>query len=321
MITYHVLEAGLLKAQVAEKLDTIPANIIWIDMLRPTDEEVSFIETAMDIDIPTREEMAEIEDSSRFYESKNGLCMTVSVLSGSQNPNPVLTELSFVLSPKLLVCVHYGELTSFHAFETQYQRQPQIIKTTDGLIMILVDAVVDRIADILEKIQLKLNELSSDIFNDTESNKTCDLQATVKKLGKYNSLLAKLSDSLLSIRRLLIFCKQSTDWLAPTTKTQMNAIDKDISSLTEYHTRMSSEITFLLDATLGLINIEQNGIIKVFSIAAVLFLPPTLVGTIYGMNFKDMPELAWSFGYPISITLMILSAVGCYAWFKIKNWL
>ncbi len=321
MITYHYLENGLLKTQVAQDLETIPANTIWIDLLRPTPEEEHFIESSLDIEIPSPEEMAEIEDSSRFFESKDSLCMIVSVVSGSQNMSPSLTELSFILNKKQLVCAHYGELTSFRSFETQYARQPQVFKTTDVLMMVLVDAVVDRIADILEKLQDNLNSLSRDIFDESEGQHTEGLQRTVKQLGKYNSLLAKLSDSLLSIRRMLIFCKQSTDWLTPASKAQIKAIEQDIGSLTEYHARMSSEITFLLDATLGLINIEQNSIIKVFSIAAVLFLPPTLVGTIYGMNFHDMPELNFKFGYPISIVLMVLSSLGCYIWFKIKKWL
>lgn len=144
MITYHYLENGLLKTQVAQDLETIPANTIWIDLLRPTPEEEHFIESSLDIEIPSPEEMAEIEDSSRFFESKDSLCMIVSVVSGSQNMSPSLTELSFILNKKQLVCAHYGELTSFRSFETQYARQPQVFKTTDVLMMVLVDAVVDR---------------------------------------------------------------------------------------------------------------------------------------------------------------------------------
>ena len=321
MITYHSIEGGLFKTQVALSLDKVPTNTIWIDLLRPTQEEEHFIENELAIDVPSPEEMAEIEDSSRFFESKAGWCMIVSVVSGSQDATPKLTLLSFILHKKQLVCAHYGELTSFRAFEAQYARQPQIYKSTDVLMMSLVDALVDRIADILEKLQSKLNNLSKNIFDETEGQHTSDLQRTVKQLGQYNSLLAKLSDSLLSIKRMLIFCKQSVDWLTPTAKTKMHAIELDIGSLADYHARMSSEITFLLDATLGLINIEQNGIIKVFSIAAVLFLPPTLVGTVYGMNFHEMPELNWAFGYPLSITLMVLSALACYVWFRIKGWL
>lgn len=321
MITYHYLENGLLKAQVAETLDSIPRDTVWIDLLRPTVEEETFIERSLAIEVPSPAEMAEIEDSSRFFEGKNSYCMTVSVLIGSQGLDPALTEISFILNQQQLVCAHYGELTSFKAYEAQYARQPQPFKSTDVLLMSLADSVIDRIADILEKLQSNLNKLSRSIFDDDSDPDTNTLQKTVKQLGKHNSLLAKLSDSLLSVRRMLIFCKQSISWLTPAAKSKLHALESDIASLTEYHTRMSSEITFLLDATLGLINIEQNSIIKVFSIAAVLFLPPTLVGTIYGMNFKDMPELGLHYGYPFSLILMILSALVCYIWFKIKKWL
>ncbi|AZS50828.1 magnesium transporter [Entomomonas moraniae] len=320
MITYHYLQNGMLKTVTSDEVAGIPKDTIWIDLLHPTQDEEHFIEDNLDIEVPSPEEMSEIEDSSRFFVTKDGFCMIVSVVTGSQNMNPVLTEISFILDQKRLVCAHYGELVSFKTFENKCARQTQLFKSPDILMMSLMDAVVDRIADILEKLQSNLNDLSRNIF-DNDKLDTKDLQLTVKKLGKYNSLLAKLSDSMLSIRRMLIYCKQSVSWLTKEAKDLLRSIELDIGSLTEYHTRMSSEITFLLDATLGLINIEQNSIIKVFSIAAVLFLPPTLVGTIYGMNFHDMPELDLRFGYPLSLILMILSALICYVWFKIKKWL
>lgn len=320
MITYHYLQEGVLRTVTSDEVAIIPKDTVWIDLLHPTQDEEHFIEDSLDIEVPSPEEMSEIEDSSRFFVTKDGFCMIVSVVTGSQNMNPVLTEISFILDQKRLVCAHYGELVSFKAFENKGARQTQLFKSPDILMMSLIDAVVDRIADILEKLQSNLNDLSRNIF-DNDKLDTKDLQFTVKKLGKYNSLLAKLSDSMLSIRRMLIYCKQSVSWLTKEAKDLLRSIELDIGSLTEYHTRMSSEITFLLDATLGLINIEQNSIIKVFSIAAVLFLPPTLVGTIYGMNFHDMPELDLSFGYPLSLILMVLSALICYVWFKIKKWL
>lgn len=320
MITYHYLQDGTLKTLTSEETETIPKGTIWVDLLHPSQEEEHFIENSLNIEVPSPEEMSEIEDSSRFFETRDGFCMIVSVVTGSQNLTPVLTEISFILNQQQLVCAHYGELVSFKTFENKCARQSQLFKSPDILMMSLVDAVIDRIADILEKLQSNLNELSSNIF-DNDKLDTQDLQLTVKKLGKYNSLLAKLSDSMLSIRRMLIYCKQSVSWLSKEARELLRSIDLDIGSLTEYHTRMSSEITFLLDATLGLINIEQNRIIKVFSIAAVLFLPPTLVGTIYGMNFHDMPELDLRFGYPFSLFLMVLSAFVCYVWFKLKKWL
>lgn len=320
MITYHYLEDGILKNLTSDQTEVIPNTTLWIDLLHPSQNEEHFIESSLNIEIPSPEEMSEIEDSSRFFETRDGFCMIVSVVTGSQNMTPVLTEISFILNQQQLVCAHYGELVSFKTFENKCARQALLFKSTDFLMMSLMDAVVDRIADILEKLQSNLNELSSTIF-DNDKLDTQDLQLTVKKLGKYNSLLAKLSDSMLSIRRMLIYCKQSVSWLSKEAKELLRSIDLDIGSLTEYHARMLSEITFLLDATLGLINIEQNRIIKVFSIAAVLFLPPTLVGTIYGMNFHDMPELTFRFGYPVSLVLMVLSAFVCYIWFKIKKWL
>src|ERR687894_400185 len=144
-----------------------------------------------------------------------------------------------------------------------------------------------------------------------------DLQAVLKRLGRANALASKLRESLLSIGRMLAFFRQGMgERLRDGARARLRTLDRDVASLAEYDAQLSAEIGFLLEATFGLIGLEQNGIIKVFSIAAVLFLPPTLVGTVYGMNFDHMPELHWAFGYPLALGLMALSAVAPYCWFK-----
>lgn len=323
MITYYAIVNDMLKSQQADPAKPLspPEHCIWIDLLSPTLEEEHAIEHALGIELPTQEEMAEIEYSSRFYEEKNALYMTASVVSGISVHNPTTAEVTFILTRNWLVTIRYTKLTAFQALEKESSRQPLLHKTTDIIIASLLDYVVNRIADALEKIQVHLNQLSSTIFSEYNTPQTEDLKRTLKQLGKHNSLLAKLSDSLLSIERTITFCRQGTrDWISETAQRQMKSIVYDINSLSEYQEKMNVEVNFLQDATLGLINIEQNSIIKVFSIAAVLFLPPTLVGTIYGMNLK-IPEESWEYGYPFSLSLMLLSALGCYAWFKIKRWL
>jgi magnesium transporter len=148
------------------------------------------------------------------------------------------------------------------------------------------------------------------------------LQAVIKRLGRANSLAGKLRESLLSIGRMLAFFRQGMgERLRNGAKARLRTLDRDVASLTEYDAQLSAEISFLLEATFGLIGLEQNNIIKVFSIAAVLFLPPTLVGTVYGMNFEHMPELHWTVGYPFALGLMVLSAIAPYYWFKHRGWL
>jgi len=180
------------------------------------------------------------------------------------------------------------------------------------------------LADVLEELQAQLNSLSQHIFSETRerAQEKADLQRVIKDLGRYNSLLAKLNESLLSIGRQITYVRQAGNgWLSEAARTWLKSSERDVRSLNDYQTKMSGEIVFLLDVTLGLINIEQNSIIKVFSIAAVLFLPPTLVGTVYGMNFKAMPELDWTLGYPMALGMMVGSALLSYALFKYKGWL
>ena len=149
-----------------------------------------------------------------------------------------------------------------------------------------------------------------------------DLQGIVRQLGRSSGLLAKMSESLLSFNRVLSFFRQSGEpWLRDDAKSQARSLQRDIASLTEYESNLNAQIGHLQNATFNLINIEQSRVIKVFSIAAVLFLPPTLVATVYGMNFKFMPELNWLFGYPFAVVLMVISAVAPFYWFKRNGWL
>lgn len=329
MIAYYRLEGGSLRRQAGTASGEIPPSTLWIDLLCPTLEEEQFLEQALGVSIPTREEMSEIEDSSRLYESENALHMTTTVVSGFSEHHPTATVVNFVLTREWLITVRYAELAAFRAFEAKKNRQPELRASSDILFVSLLDSLVDRIADVLETVQSHLNRLAESIFDQPEVQQQrparrpkIDLQSVVKHLGRNNLLLAKLSESLLGINRVLTYLRLSaSDWLSDEARAWTKTVERDIVSLREYLINMSSEVGFLLDATLGLINTEQNNIVKVFTIASVLFLPPTLVGTVYGMNFKVMPELDWPYGYPLALLAMVVSAVLPYAWFKYRNWL
>jgi magnesium transporter len=329
MMTYYRLEGGSLRRQTGEARGEIPPCTLWIDLLHPTPEEERFLEQALAVNIPTREEISEIEDSSRLYESERALHMTTTVVSGFSEHQPSATVVNFVLTREWLVTVRYAELAAFRAFDGKNNRQPELHCSSDMLFVSLLDSLVDRIADVLEAVQSHLNRLAGTVFDTSEEHQQrptrrpkTDLQAVVKQLGRSNLLLAKLSESLLGINRVLTYLRLSADdWLSDEARAWTKTVERDIASLRDYLANMSSEIGFLLDATLGLINIEQNNIVKVFTIASVLFLPPTLVGTVYGMNFKVMPELDWPHGYPLAVLAMVVSALIPYAWFKHRDWL
>lgn len=321
MIIFHCLENGALVRRVAENLQTLPDNMLWADLLSPDSQEERFIESSLGLDIPTREELAEIEDSSRFYDEDGAIFMTTTVVMGIADRRPENAQVTFVLTKRCLVTVRYTELSAFRQFETKSSRQPSTYSSSHQIFLALADAVVDRIADVLESVQVQLQTLSRCIFDVRKEQRT-DLQQIIQQLGQHRSLLSQLGESLFSSTRLLAFYRlHANEPRQGAAKGLLKALERDVRSLGEHQARLLGDIAFLLDATLGLINIEQNAIIKVFSIAVVLFLPPTLVGTVYGMNFESMPELSWSFGYPMALGMMVISAIIPYAWFKFRDWL
>lgn len=312
----------------------VPAGVeqaLWIDLLDPTATEEKGIEGLLGLQVPTRQEMAEIEDSARLYEENGALVMTAVVITGVAEGRPARAPVTFVLTPTHLVSVRYADPVPFRTFEAKCQRQPGQQTTSDRVLISLLESIIERAADVLESVQADLNDISIRLFFDadtgpgtrkrTEVPVADQLQNTIRLLGRKNLTLAILRESLLSLARLVPYLKQgAATWLNNGGSARLKQLDRDLRSLLSYETQLSSEIAFLHEATIGLINLEQNRIIKVFSIAAVLFLPPTVVGTIYGMNFEKMPELKWDFGYPFAIVLMALSSLLPYLWFKNKRW-
>ncbi len=191
--------------------------------------------------------------------------------------------------------------------------------------MELLDAVIDRAADILERIGLEVDQVSHDIFEPEESatERSKSYPDILKTIGRKGDLTSKVRESLVSIGRLLLYLANEADSMrwAKEPRAQLRGMQRDVQSLSDHATYLTNKITFLLDAMLGMVTLEQNNIIKIFSIAAVVLLPPSLVASIYGMNFKHMPELDWTLGYPLAIVLMLLAAVLPYYFFKWKKWL
>ncbi|GJD97822.1 magnesium transporter CorA family protein [Methylobacterium iners] len=332
MMTFYGLREGRmtrLTTASAFPASSLPAlsDVLWIDLLDPTHEEERAVESLLTLQVPTRQEMAEIEESSRLYTDWDALVMTAVVIDGATEGRPARTQVTFVLTPTHLVSVRYADPVPFRTFEAKCQRQPELHTSSDRILASLLDSIVERAADVLELVAADLNEVSVRLFFDEEQRRRPkraedELQVLIKRLGRRNMTMAILRESVLSLSRLVPFMRQGTsEWLTEDCTRRLKMIERDLRSLSAYEGQLSSEIVYLHEATLGLINLAQNRIIKVFSIAAVLFLPPTVVGTIYGMNFEAMPELKWAFGYPFALLLMGLSAALPYYWFKQKGWL
>jgi magnesium transporter len=300
---------------------------IWMDLIEPSNEEVQEVERGIAITLPTKAEMEEIELSARLYTEEDAVFMTMTALAHLDTDNPIKTPVTFILKGKSLVTVRYVEPKPFLAYLSRAQRPGGSPHQNGEQVMLgLIEAMIDRTADALERIGNDMDLMSREVFkkdHEKANKKTRNLEALIAQVGHKGEMLTMVQESLVSTSRLIAYYAANQDAGDDnrTTKQLMRIIQRDATSLGDHARALSGRLDFLLNATLGLINLEQNQIIKIFSVAAVVFLPPTLVASIYGMNFEFMPELGWRIGYPWAIGLMILSAVLPFLYFKRKGWL
>lgn len=307
----------------------LPKDAIWLDLLDPNEEEEKAVESYFHIDVPTEKEIVEIEDSSRFFLRKDNIHVTATVLSRLPTGQVFGADVTFALTPETLVSVRYVDSRPFRIFSGRLMHDSVEPESSDSIMEKMLELIVDDMADILEKIALDMDGLSHQIFFASSSASTdvsvspdIDLPEIIKELGQYGEQVSEIRLSILNMNRLLIFLAQCSEkWWRKETRARLQTLIRDVRSLTEHATFLANRVSFMLDAVLGMINIQQNNIIKIFSVAAVVFLPPTLIASIYGMNFRVMPELTWYFGYPLAIGLMMVSALLPYLFFKRKGWL
>ena len=299
---------------------SVPDQALWLDIVDVTKEEEAFVENLIGMEIPTRAEMQEIEASSRLYREGAASFMTATLLIKTETESPESTAVTFILTKERLVTLRYAEPWSFRTFAQRAGKSG--ITSSEQAFIALMDTTVERLADMLELVALELDHVSTQVFNKANEIKDARLQRTLLKIGTCGHILSKGRESLIDKNRIMTFAQQSTnEWISAEGRLRMAALMHDLQTLSDHATFMSSKINFLLDATLGLINMEQNRIIKIFSIAAVIFLPPTLVASIYGMNFDTMPELHWKYGYPMALGIMISTVAGTMYFFKKRKWL
>jgi magnesium transporter len=320
MLTAYARKNGTVRGSQLALDDPFPDETLWIDMREPSPEERQKVNRMLGIDVPTREEMQEIEISSRLYQEGGATYLTATLMAQTETETPAAGPVTFVLADRKLVTLRYIDPTPFRAYVVQIGRSAGRIATGEDLLSGLLDAVVDRVADILERVQHDLDEFSSELFARGKSDVQLNYEELVRRIGRAQGLTSRARESLVSIGRLVTFLGRPADMDHGPSAT-FSTLSRDVISLSDHASYLTTNINFLLDATLGLINNEQTNIIKIFSVAAVVFLPPTLIASIYGMNFKLMPELGWPIGYPLSILLMIGSVVGTYWFFKRRKWL
>jgi len=325
MLSVYVPRGAVLERLTVAEDGLIPETTVWIDMVNPTLAEDKLVERLVGVSIPTREEMQEIEVSSRLYIENGARYMTATLMCRADTDQPVTTPVSFILSGRRLITVRYDEPKPFLIVGNKLAKSCSPNISGEAVMMELLDAVIDRAADILERISAEIDGVSQQIFEPvgTAFQRGKAYQGILKTIGRKGDLTSKVRESLVSINRLLLFLANEADGLRwqKEFRAQLKSMQRDVGSLSDHATYLTNKITFLLDAMLGVVSLEQNAIIKLFSVAAVVLMPPTLVASIYGMNFKHMPELEWYFGYPLALGLMLVAAVLPYLFFKWKKWL
>ncbi len=329
MLTIHGIcpdSRDKLRPAVAGAGEILPADAIWIDLLNPTPEEDKRVEGLLGISIPTREEMHDLEPSEIIYTENGAHYMTARVICQSDSIVPKLADVTFILTEKALVTVRYDEPGAFYIFLNRATKPGGCGQQPEAVLDGLIEAIVDRAAEVLRGVGDKVDMGSRRIFagraQDVEQGGV--YQVVIQHIGQHEHIISNVRESMMSIERVLLFLsanynrpkKAQTGFSA-----EWRSAVRDVQAIEEHATFLSNKLQFMLDATLGLVSIEQNKIIKLFSVVSVALMPPTLIASIYGMNFKTMPELEWQWGYPLALMSMVLFAVLPYLFFRWKKWL
>jgi magnesium transporter len=319
-------------SQGLDRLDPPPADIpeacVWVDLLEPTLAEERAVERLLAIDVPSREEMREIETSSRLYEENGALYMTTTVVAKIDTERPESAAITFILSHNRLITNRYVDPLPFRRFVAYSERHPSAATNAPAILAGLLESIIERTADVLERVGAGLDDLSANVFaapagkGAKGATTARDLRGVMERIGRDGDLTSKARESLVTLARQLTFIQQSTAIQLPKElASRYRSMSRDVLALSDHASFLANKSSFMLQATLGLISIEQNNIIKIFSVAAAVFLPPTLIASMYGMNFRFMPELDWPFGYPFALILMLVSALLPYVFFRRRGWL
>jgi magnesium transporter len=313
---------GLVSVELESDADLSP-DALWVDLREPTPEEEQRVEKALSIDVPTREEMREIEASNRFYEENGGLYMTATLVTKLDTDLPERTQVTFILTGNKLVTNRYTDPLPFRRFIAYAARHPTVATSGSMVLAGLLEAIVNRIADVLEKVGGDIDTLSSKIFFRSYSTSTpLDFRHILERIGQSGDLVSKASESLISLTRLLGFVQQSGNTLVTQdSRARYRILSRDVLAMTDHSTFLSNKVQFLLDATLGMVSIDQNSVVKIFSVVTVFLLPPSFIAGFFGMNFERLPLLHDTRGVTISVVLMVASAVLPYLWFRHRRWL
>jgi magnesium transporter len=328
MLTVYCLAPAGLKPIERDAAAPLPEEAIWLDLFEPTPDEERLVEQRLGLDIPTREEMREIESSSRLYEDAGALYLTATVVTKLESDLPENAQITFILGGSRLVTNRYVDPLPFRRFISFTEKHPQGNTNAAAVLAGQLEFIVQRIADVIERVSADMDTASAEIFGTRKpagsrrSRSQRDFRKLLERIGQTGELMAKARESLASLARLLAFVRQQGTVALPSdVQTRLRTLSTDVVEMNDHASFLATNLNFILDATLGMVNIDQNNILKIFSVVTVFLLPPSVIGAIFGMNFTHIPTLQEPWGFWGALTLMALSAIVPYLWFRQRGWL
>jgi magnesium transporter len=320
MINVFVLQNGRLnQVYIESRSDLEKVNPVWVDLTDPNEEERAWVKSIYGVTLPGEDEVKDIEASARYYEAENGdLHLRTDFLLEEEDEQSQVVTVAFILTKNMLFSVHAEDLPVFRLVRMRARSRPGSISDYKDVLLDLYATDAEYSADALEGIYQSLEKVSRSVLQNRLSDQ--DAAEVLTAIAREEDLNGRIRRNMMDTRRAVSFLMRGR-LLNSDQFEEARQILRDIESLDGHTAFLFDKINFLMDATVGFININQNNIIKIFSVASVAFLPPTLIASIYGMNFKLLPELQWDFGYPFAIALMLASAVGPFLYFRRRGWL
>lgn len=320
MINVFILQNGRLnQVYIETRADLENVTPVWVDLTDPNDDERAWVKSIYGVTLPGEDEVKDIEASARYYEAENGdlHLRTDFLIEEEDGPSPIVT-VAFILTKNMLFSVHTEDLPVFRLVRMRARSRPGSINDFKDVLLDLYATDAEYSADALEGIYQNLEEVSRRVLQKEFTDQ--DAASTLNAIAQEEDLNGRIRRNMMDTRRGVSFLMRGRLLNAEQFE-EARQILRDIESLDGHTAFLFDKINFLMDATVGFININQNNVIKMFSVASVAFLPPTLIASVYGMNFAFMPELNWKLGYPFSIGLMIASAVAPFLYFRRRGWL
>ncbi|MCC7463458.1 MAG: magnesium transporter CorA family protein [Gammaproteobacteria bacterium] len=323
MLNAYVLQnGGLFRVPVAAGTAP-PPEALWVDLFEPTPEEERLVEVSLRVDVPTREEMREIESSNRLYEEDGGVYLTSTIVTKLDSDAPQNTQVTFILKDGRLITNRYTDPLPFKRYILYAERHASTCNSGPAILAGLIESIVNRIADVIERVGSDLDGVSATVFSFAHRRRgRRDFREVLGDIGRSGEFIAKARESLMSLGRVLAFVQQSTVVQLPQeVRIRLRTLSRDVIAMSDHATFLGNNVSFILDATLGMINIDQNNILKIFSVVTVFLLPPSVIGAIWGMNFQRIPWAGEPWGFAAALGLMVFSSLTPYLVFKYRGWL